>query len=177
MSRSFRRVGLLSLALGLAALPLGAELYTITMTSGATFQTRYQPQEAPWDPQQVLLRTDVGNWISLPRAEIVQAVAETENKGFGRVIDSNTVELGMAANDMPTPEQMQANPEQFQNFQQMMLQQQQQPYSIQQFVEPSQTQGIPSGFISGYSGSALYPPGTVPPQVFVAPQAPASPPQ
>jgi len=173
MSRWIRPVGLLALAAALAAPPLGAELYTVTLTSGATFQSRYQPEEAPWDAQVVLLRTDVGNWISLSRAEISQVVAETENKGFGRVIDSNTVELGMAANDMPTLEEMQANPAAFQQFQQMS--QQQTPYSIEQFVEPTQTQGIPSGMISGYGGPSVVPPGTIP-QVIVAPAPPPPPP-
>ena len=144
---------------------MSAELYTVTLTSGATFQTRYQPEEAPWDAQQVLLRTDLGNWISLPRAEIVSAVAETENKGFGRVIDSNTVELGMTANDMPTAEEMAANP---QNFQQMFPQEE--PYNIQQFVEPTQTQGIPGAYVTGYGGPQLFPQQRAVPQVIAVPQ-------
>ncbi len=173
MSRAFRRTILLALAAALAALPLGAELYTITLTSGATLQTRYQPEEAPWDAQQVLMRTDVGNWITLQRADIASVVAEMENRGFGRVIDSATVELGMTANDMPTLEEIQANPAQYQNFQQQMFPQEQ-PYSIQQFVEPSQTQGIPSGFIGGYGGPSALAPGAVP-QVIVAPAPPPPP--
>jgi hypothetical protein len=139
-------------ALLLVAASASAEVFTVTLQNGTSFDTVYRPEEAPWDTNKVLFRTDVGNWISIPKAQITEVTSATESGGFGTVIDNATVELGMTANDAPTPEeiqaQMKANP-----LAALQAQQQEQtPYSIQQFVEPSATQGIPTGYL-GYGNT------------------------
>ena len=136
----------------LAAASASAEVFTVNLQNGTMFDTIYRPQEAPWDTNKVLLRTDVGNWISIAKADISAVTSATESGGFGTVIDNATVELGMTANDAPTAEelaaQMKANP-----LAALQAQQQEQtPYTIQQFVEPSQTQGIPTGYL-GYGNT------------------------
>lgn len=154
-----RRICLVALAAALLGVPASAELFTVNLANGSTFDTVYRPQEAPWDSNKVLLRTDVGNWISVAKSDITSVVSATESGGFGTVIDDSTVELGMSANDAKTPEQLaeeaKANPlaafqaqydRQYQQFQQ------QQNYTIQQFVDPSQTQGLPANWV-GYGNN------------------------
>ena len=57
MVRSLPRVLLgIFLVLGLvllAALPAGADVYHIKLKSGTVVDTRYQPQDASWDPHMV----------------------------------------------------------------------------------------------------------------------------
>ncbi|HKV12545.1 MAG TPA: hypothetical protein VJ725_30655 [Thermoanaerobaculia bacterium] len=158
MSRSLARVWPLLVALALLALPAGAEIYTITLTNGTVVETAQQPQEATWDSNLVLFLTDVGNWVGVTKAEIESVRSETQRKGYGIRISDSTVAIGWAPNDLPTEEEaaqgrggvdraadaldrMAAQAEQDRN------------YSINQFVEPDSTQGMPSRFVGGGFGS------------------------
>lgn len=127
-----------AVALCALASPLAAEIYHVELTGGNVFDTRYKPEEASWDPTIVLLLTDTGNWIAVPKAEIAGITTETESKGFGKVIDTTTVLLGWAANDAPLPED-EAQFSAVERLQQMFTQQQQrQDFTVEQFVEPGQ---------------------------------------
>ena len=158
MRRSFTLVALTAL---LAALPVSAEVYSVTLTNGNVLETRYQPQEASFDKDMVLLLTEVGNWIGVRRDEIESVVSDAESSGFGKVIGKNTVELGWAANDAADPN---AEPEGKQDpglslaaqALQALNQQRQtaDSYTVKQFVQPSETQGIPAGLV----GTAMSPP-------------------
>ena len=83
------------------ALPAGAEVFTVEMTNQTTFITRYQPQQDPRDESKLSLLTEFGNWISLAKAEVVNITSETESRGFGTVLDTNTIVIGWAPNDRP----------------------------------------------------------------------------
>lgn len=148
------RVARLLLVVALLAVPAGAEVFTVSLHNGSSFDTLYRPEEAPWDANKVLLRTHVGNWVSVAKADIASVVSQTEVGGFGIVINNSTIELGMSANDAPTPEQLaeQAKANPLGALQDQIQSQQSQPYSIQQFVEPSQTQGLPGQWV-GYGQS------------------------
>lgn len=157
---------LLALAvLALLALPAAAESFEVTLTDGTMFETRYQPQEASWDPSMVLLLTEVGNWIGLPKDSIASVVADLGETGFGTRLNATTISLGPAPNDAVIPGQEAAGgpggaPGSQQNaLLEAYLRQQQaeQSYSIQQFVEPNQTQGIPSRFVGAPSGGGSFP--------------------
>lgn len=153
MRRSFTLVALLALS----AVPVSAEVYTVTLTNGSTLETQYQPQEAPFDNDMVLLMTEYGNWIGVRRDEIESVTSDAETSGFGKVIAKNTVLLGWAANDAtdpnaPVPEgqgrtdpALAATAQALQNLYQQR--QAEQSYTIQQFVQPNQTQGIPTNLI------------------------------
>ena len=52
----------------LAAGPLAADVFTITLTAGNTFVSRYQPHQSDSQENKVMLMTEFGNWISLPKA-------------------------------------------------------------------------------------------------------------
>lgn len=178
MRRSLARVWLPLLAFALLAAPAGAEIYRVTLSNGQTFDTSYQPQEASWDPSMVLLLSDVGNWIGVSKADIQQVEPVNETGSFGVQIAVNTYELGISANDAEaqaeaaalaagapgTPGAGQAGGAADARAQmlQLMVQQQQleqqqrqaeQKYTVQQFVEPNQTQGIPSSLISTSTGN------------------------
>jgi hypothetical protein len=123
-------------ALCLPAPPLAAEIFHVELADGHVFDTRYKPEEASWDSNVVLLLTDTGNWIALPKADIAGITTETEAKGFGQVVDTTTIVLGWAANDAPLPED-EARFAAVERLQQM-FEQQRQDYTVEQFVEPSE---------------------------------------
>jgi len=179
MVRSRSRVLLVLGLVLLAALPAGADVYHIKLKSGTVVDTRYQPQDASWDPHMVLLMTEVGNWIGVRKDDIDSVSSENATRGFGVTIRNNTISLGVAPNDQPVPnsdKNVAAMDRLTQAIQGLAQGQQQQPYSIQQGVATEQTQGIPSSFINPYgSGGAPGPvaipfpvpapaPSTTPPQ-------------
>jgi hypothetical protein len=174
MRRSLARVLPSLLALSLLAAPAGAEIYRVTLNNGQTFDTNYQPQEASWDASMVLLLSDVGNWVGVSKADIKQVEPVNETGSFGVQIAVNTYELGISANDAEAAEAATmaagapgtagagGTTDARAQMLQLMVQQQQleaqqrqaqQKYSVQQFVEPNQTQGIPSSLISNSSGN------------------------
>lgn len=159
------RRSLVLIVLALLALPAlaAAEVYTVTLTNGSVLETAYQPQEAAFDRNIVLLMTDVGNWIGVRKDEIESVRSDAELGGYGKVIEKNTILLGWAANDAANPDEpaqqgqgktdpaLSATAQALQNLYDQR--QAEQNYSIKQFVQPNQTQGIPARMI-----------GTSPPQ-------------
>lgn len=138
----------------LLALPVAAEVYTIRLSNGTIFESRYQPKQASWDPTQVTFVDETGTEISLPQALIADVTAQSETKGYGRVIDTATVDLGFMPNDL---DQSQA----------LMQQQAQQALALGQLFptggtqqtqflepgEPGQGGGVPLGFAFGGGGN------------------------
>ncbi|HEX5759864.1 MAG TPA: hypothetical protein VF121_11765 [Thermoanaerobaculia bacterium] len=172
-----RRLTALPIVLALLAAPAAAETFQVTLADGSGFETRYQPQEASWDPSVVLFLSEAGNWIGVPKDLIAAVVSDVDDTGFGTRIDSTTISLGNAPNDAALPEEQQvaagmaapgspaAGAAAAANAQNALLdaylQQRaaEQSYSIQQFVEPNQTQGIPSRFVGPPSGGTTpFPP-------------------
>jgi len=158
MRRSFTLVALTAVLAAMPAIPASAEVFSVTLVNGNVLETQYQPQEASFDKDMVLLLTEVGNWVGVRRDEIASVVSDAESSGFGKVIGKNTVELGWAANDAADPN-AEAEGKQDQGLSlaaqaiQALNQQREaaESYTVKQFVQPSETQGIPSGLISPYS--------------------------
>lgn len=152
----------------LLAAPAAAEIYTLTLANGETIDSRHRPMIAPWDEGKILLQTDVGNWVSLPKAEITDVRVDVEAAGYGRVIDGTTVDMGLTANDRPATGSRPSPEEQLLEF--VRSQQRERPvYDTQQFVDPSETSGIPVWMTDR----------TTPPLGLVNPRrpAPSNPPQ
>jgi hypothetical protein len=99
----------------------------------------------------VMILTDMGNWIAVPRADIVHAAPETETRGFGKVINTTTIDLGYAPNDAPLPEVQEGGLGAELDRLQQLLQGERRTYDQQQFVSPGQAGrgGLPLGFASG----------------------------
>jgi len=135
-----------------AAPPASAASYIVTLTGGDVFESRYQPQTASFDDGMVLLLTEFGNWIALDKADIADVTTDVESRGFGKVIDTKTISLGILPNDAVDPDSVEP-PTQAEILQQLLMQQQtnQPDYTVDQFVEPSQAGqgGLPVGFASG----------------------------
>lgn len=164
MLRSVARVWPLLIAVAVTALfafPAKAELFYVTLQNGTVMESRYQPQEASWDRNLVLLMSDVGNWIGIPKDQVDQVHSESENRGYGLAIDTSTILLGFAPNDAADPNAQAAqgggapgDPNSASGRTAAALEainqarQREDAYSVQQFVEPSSTQGIPSRFIN-----------------------------
>ncbi len=157
MLRSVARVWPLLLAVPLLASPAAAELFYVTLNNGSVLESRYQPQQSSWDGDMVLLMTDVGNWIGVSRDEIESVRSESENRGYGLVIDTTTILLGWSPNDALDPNAEptaadragDAGTNRTATALERMNEQrrQEETYTIPQFVEPGRTQGIPSRFV------------------------------
>ena len=130
--------------------PLAADVFTVTMTSGGTFASRYQPHQSDTEEGKVLLLTEYGNWISLPKEAIVSVVSNTEAKGFGTVLDSQTIALGWIPPSSKSAIEDEAEVDattQLINF--MREQNTTAPapvFTNELVVEPSQSTGIPMSF-------------------------------
>jgi len=145
------------------AVPALAESYIVTLTNGEVFESRYQPETASWDSSLVLLLTEYGNWIALEKQQVADVTTDIESKGFGRVIDTNTISLGVLPNDAADPAE-QEPPSQTELLQRFIAQQQQgQPsYTVDQFAEPGVAGrtggGLPVGFSQQSSSPILVTP-------------------
>ncbi len=77
-----------------------AEYFTVTLTNGTTFQTRYRPVPAEWDDNVVMINTDRGNWIGLLSDEVADVSSHAETSGFGYQLDTSTLFVGWTPNDV-----------------------------------------------------------------------------
>jgi hypothetical protein len=125
-------------------------IYSVTLTNGTVFETRQQPTQASWDPSMLELLSETGNWIALPKS-VVQSVASiAEARGYGRVINTTTIDLGFAPNDVAEADraagrQLSPMEEAFES----------RAYDQKQFVEPEAAGGgfpIMGGFTGGGGG-------------------------
>ena len=141
----------LSAALLLLAPPAAsAATYKVTLENGNSFESRFQPEEATWDSGILLLLTQYGNWIAISKDDVAEVTTDIESRGFGKVIDTKTVSLGVLANDAPDPDAPAPQLTPAQQLQQILQQQQQSvpDYTVNQFVEPSSAGqgGLPVGY-------------------------------
>jgi hypothetical protein len=144
------------LAAAVAPLPLSqslhAELYRVELVGGGSFDSRYLPIEDPVAPERVLLLTDVGNWVSLPRRVIRRVTVDIETRGFGRRLDAQTIAVGPAMNDAAAPSAGRAASDDpvalltrlfERRFEALPL------ANVEQFVEPEHAAGIPLSYSLG----------------------------
>jgi hypothetical protein len=98
MTRSARALVLAAAAMALSA-PLAAAEFTVHLTNGMTFESRYEPRDAEWDPQKVVLIDGTGNTISVLKSEIDRSESDVDSKGYGHMLDDTTMAFGWAPND------------------------------------------------------------------------------
>ncbi len=148
MRKMRRPILCLALLALVASLPAGAAVFDVKLKNGNTLQTRYQPTVAGWDEGKILLVTSMGNQISLDWDDVDVITSDTEVKGYGKVINTTTILLGVTANDLPVPGQGQTADPQMQllNYLQQRDSQTAPPFSVQQFAEPNSGGGLPIGF-------------------------------
>ncbi len=90
-----RRTTTLFALMLLAGAGLGlAGTFTVTLTNGTTFTTRYRPVEAEWDDRIVLIHTDRGNPIALEKDELADVTSSVEVSGFGYQANTTTLFVG-----------------------------------------------------------------------------------
>lgn len=95
---------LLALGLGAVLAPVvAAETYSVKLVSGATLELRYPIEESEWDKDTLVYLSEGGNWVGVPRSEVVSVSIATEFKGQGQLINATTIFMGLAANDQPVP--------------------------------------------------------------------------
>lgn len=93
------RITVLTLILVSMAAAAHAEYFTVTLTNGTSFQTRYRPVPAEWDDNVVMINTDRGNWIGLLADEVADVTSHAETTGFGYQLDTTTLFVGWAPNE------------------------------------------------------------------------------
>jgi hypothetical protein len=156
MPRNLIRVVLAATLLLLIAGSAGAITWQVRMHSGRVFETRYMPLDASFDDSMIMFLSDQGNYIALPKADVIEVVTLTESLGFGRVLDDVTIMIGLLPNDKPSPE------EQAELEAEAALLGRNPNYSMPLFAEPGAGGGIPLSFLntntppisnSGRSGS------------------------
>jgi hypothetical protein len=157
-----KRILALAFALTLlAALPVWAETFTITLTNGKTLQTRYQPKQDQTNEGNIQMLTEFGNWISLPKEIVVDISAETESRGWGTVLNTTTIALGWAPNDAPSDGE--GGPPTAAEALMQFLQGSQEPpqdFSVQQFVDIEDlgsSGGLPAAGV--FTGGTSFPQG------------------
>src|ERR1700733_12245715 len=159
MSRSLSRFGLSLVVLALVAVPASADVFFVTLNNGTVIETARQPQQASWDPNMVLLLTEVGNWVGFSKDEIKNVRSEDPQQGFGIKISDKAIALGRAPNDLPTNEktkQEQAADRYLQYANRLLdLLQQRSTYSVQQGVDSGSTSGIPFSYDGSNSFGAF----------------------
>lgn len=151
MSRTGYSIICVVLAIAIAG-PALAEVYTVKLNNGFFFESRYRPREVAGDSSQVMLLTEAGNWINLSKSDIETVLIDTESKGYGTVIDTHTISLGWAPNDLEQAgaEQESGDPTtRLLNY--LRSADQREDYSVEQFVEPSDASGIPLSLIGSSS--------------------------
>ena len=167
--RKARVAPLLALCGVLAAAPAAAEVFTITLSNGTTFESRYRPRQAAWDGEMMEFLNELGTWVALPKGLVSDVAAQSETRGFGRVLDTTTVDLGIAPNDLPQETAAEVSPAD------ALAQAFNRNYDIQQFVEPGDVGGgLPVGYGSGSGSGPSVTIQTAPP---APPAAPAPRPQ
>jgi hypothetical protein len=138
--------------LATSATPANAEVFHVKLRNGANIDTAYQPQQAPFDANVVLILTESGNWIGINQKEVDSVQTESQIRGFGIALNFNTVAIGWAPNDAVDPAALPPNSQAatLQALQNIYQQNQEQNhYTVPQFVSTEQTSGIPSSFIGG----------------------------
>lgn len=154
MRKTLRFLFVSALLVALPAVAV-AEVFTITLANGNSFTSRYRPKTAGWDADKALLLTDQGNWISLAKTDIASVVVETEVRGFGKVIDTTTISLGVTPNDAAQAESaLGAGGDPMDRLLSYLQGQQgdRPNYSVNQFVDPSEAGATPSGGLPAYFG-------------------------
>lgn len=148
--------------------PAVANMYTVHLTNGATFETRYQPKAVAGDNSKVLFVTDVGNRIYLHRDDISEITHSSDVQGFGTMINTTTISLGWAPNDNPAPGEDDPRAD-ILNY--LRDQQRARPdYSVDQFVSTEDAGiggGLPAwdlapGTLAGQTNVVLPPPAAAP---------------
>jgi hypothetical protein len=93
---------MLLIALGTTAVvAANSEVYIVNLKNGNSFLSKYKPIEAGFDASKVLIMTDVGNTVAIAKDDIAAVLNDSENRGFGTVLDTSTVLIGYTANDAP----------------------------------------------------------------------------
>ncbi len=151
MTKMRRSLPFLAVAVLVTSLPALAETFSVVLKNGSQFETRYRPTVAEWDDSKVLLVTATGNRITLSRDDIETITADTEVKGYGKVINTTTIAIGLAPNDAPVPggeleEQSDPLTRVLQDLQRRPARRRQ-VANVRQFVEPPVAgQVAPGGF-------------------------------
>ena len=137
-------------ALSFLSAPLLAEVYTIRLKSGNEFISKYEPRQAWYSEEKLLIMTTTGNIVALEKADIDEVFSTTEAQGFGVIIDTNTILVGTRPNDAPVLDDAAINQAIDRASQLRALQGPagSAPVNNPLFSEPNRGGGLPVGFLN-----------------------------
>ncbi len=143
--------------------PAEAAIYTVTLKNGTTFDTRYQPEQASWDENKVVVLTEFGNLVALAGEDIDSVTIDSESRGFGHQLNASTMILGWAPNDA-----LDMNSEEGKSYMAAeaaaaaAAASAPPVYNTQQFVEPGTMTGLPM-WVTDYNSVLQVQPQVAPP--------------
>ena len=136
-----RTTPLIALLLLAGAGAAAAGTFTVTLTNGTTFNTRYRPVEAEWDDSIVLIHTDRGNPIALKKDELADVTSSVEESGFGYQVDTTTLFVGWSPLD-PVEEEGEEGSQQDDG---RFFEQPVPTFTVEQFINPPTEPGVIGG--------------------------------
>ncbi len=83
--------------------------FTVHLTNGHEFTTLRQPKEADWDESLMIILTDAGNWIAIPKDSVDIVSASVQEAGFGTILDSKTILMGVHISTSPIDDEGELN--------------------------------------------------------------------
>jgi len=145
---SYGPIAALLVIASLVALPAAAAVFTVNLTNGATIDSRYRPNQSPSHPEKIMLLTEHGNWISLDKRLVTSIESDVEARGFGTVLDTDTIIIGYSINDAPAPGATGGAVDPTDRLIDYLRGRDSPatPFTVPQFVEPNSAGGIPLGF-------------------------------
>lgn len=143
MNRTAGQIATLALVVTLVALPASAAVFTVTLTNGSEINTRYRPVESPGGGSKIQLMTEHGNWITLPKSLVESVESDFEARGFGTVLDTNTVVLGYSINDLPVDAEGESGAADA--LLEFLRGPETDPFTATQFGQPVEVGGTPTG--------------------------------
>jgi len=151
-----RRALILTVLMLPSAAMAAAGTFTVTLTNGTIFETRYRPATAEWDQDLVLVTTDRGNRIALLKEEIADVTSSVEESGFGYQVDTSTLFVGWSPQaDAQEGEEGEPGTGQDGGAQGGPFEAPAPSFTIQQFVNPDSTGGVELPAYTGYGPESL----------------------
>jgi hypothetical protein len=98
MASPRRALVLAALAVAASA-PLAAAQYTITLTNGLRFESRYRPRDAEYDAQKLVFIDGLGNTIAVAKSDVASVDTDSDARGYGHMLDDTAMAFGWAPND------------------------------------------------------------------------------
>ncbi len=89
-------IGVIALSVAISVEAQTFSVLKVVLKNGKIFETRYQPQKQNYFGKEYLVfYTDIANKVAIPLEEVEEVSSEIEETGFGKIINTTTIDLGI----------------------------------------------------------------------------------